>query len=213
MLSFRQIVLCVVATVVASANAADTKETAATADAKKQEMMHKWQEYATPGAAHKVLEPMVGEWNYTSKMWQTPKAKTEESTGTATMKWTMGGRFLEQEFKGQAMGQPFEGRGMIGYNNLEKTYETNWMDSMGTGMMFSKKGTFDARANALKDSGSMACPMSEGKMHDYRSEWKIKGKNNLLFTMWTTDLESGKEFKQMEITLKRNKEPRVVTNQ
>jgi len=146
-------------------------------------------------------------------MWETRKAKAEESTGTATMKWTMGGRFLEQEFKGQAMGQPFEGRGFIGYNNLDKTYETTWMDSMATATMFSKKATFDARANALKDSGSMTCPMSEGKPRDYRSEWKINGKNSLRFTMWTTDHESGKEFKQMEISLKRNKEPRVVKNQ
>ena len=206
-MSLKHLVLCVCAVMVTKAYS-DHHETTENMDAKKQEMMKKWQEAATPGTAHKVLEPMVGDWTYTSKMWEAPKAKAEESTGTATMKWALGGRFIEQEFKGQAMGQPFEGRGFIGYNNVDKTYETTWFDNMMTSTMFSRNATFETRSKTLKDSGLMTCPMSENHKREYRAEWKLE-KNSLRYTMWTKD-DGGKEFKQMEINLKRSKEPRVA---
>jgi hypothetical protein len=181
--------------------AADPAQT--TADPKRQEMMKKWMEYSTPKESHKALEPLVGSWKFTSKMWESAKAKPEESTGTSSMKMVLGGRFLHQEVKGQAMGQPFEGLGYVGYNNLEKRYETVWLDSMGTGMMRGT-GSFDAKTKTLKDSGEYTCPFSADKTRDYKSEWKILDKNSLHYTMWGPDIDTGKEFKQMEIVYKRS---------
>ncbi|MGE0528153.1 MAG: DUF1579 domain-containing protein [Bdellovibrionales bacterium] len=169
---------------------------------KEQEMMQKWMAFSTPGVNHKVLEPMTGSWRYVSKMWQTPKAKPIETSGTSEMKMVMGGRYLQQEIKGQMMGQPFEGLGFIGYNNLTKQHETTWLDNMGTAMMRGA-GSFDAKTKTLKDSGQHSCPLSDDKTREFRSEWTQVDKNTMKFVMYGPDVETGKEFKQIEINYKR----------
>jgi len=165
--------------------------------------MKAWMEYSTPGEGHKVLASMVGNWKYTSKMWHKPDSKPEESAGTSSLRLILGGRFLENKTKGKAMGMPFEGLGLTGYNNLTKKYETSWYDNMATGMMHGM-GTFDEKTQTLKDTGEFSCPMSKDKPLTYRSEWKINDKNTMTFTMWMPN-ESGEEFKSMEMVFKRSK--------
>jgi hypothetical protein len=180
------------------------EDAAPAADAKKQEMMKKWQAAATPGENHKMLAGMAGNWKYTSKWWDAADAKPAESTGTSKIKMIMGGRFLQHETKGKAMGMPFEGMGLTGYDNVKGKFDTIWLDNMGTGMMRGT-GTFDSSTKTLKDSGEYSCPISDDKTREYRSEWKIVDKNNMTYTMWGPGLEDGKEFKQMEMIFTRAK--------
>lgn len=174
----------------------------AAADPKKQEMMKKWMEYATPNENHKVFATMTGKWKYTSKWWEKADGKPEESRGTSTIKTIMGGRFLQHETKGKAMGQPFQGLGFTGYDNLKGKYETLWFDSMGTGIMHGT-GTYDASTKTLKDSGDYSCPMSDDKKREYRGEWKIIDKNTMSYTMYGPSPDDSDEFKQAEMTFKR----------
>ncbi|MGB7291306.1 MAG: DUF1579 family protein, partial [Thermodesulfobacteriota bacterium] len=46
-------------------------------------MMEKWKEFSTPNEIHKVLDTLVGAWDYTIKWWMSPDAKPEESAGTS----------------------------------------------------------------------------------------------------------------------------------
>ncbi len=170
---------------------------------KKQEMMKKWMEVATPGASHKVLEPMAGAWTYTSKWWEAADAKPDESTGKSTMKMILGGRYLQQEYTGKAMGMPFMGMGLTGFNNISGKYETLFIDNMGTAMMHGE-GSFDAATKILSGSGEHACPFSESKMAKYRGEWKIIDKNNMSYTMYGHGMDGkSPEFKSMEMIFKR----------
>lgn len=172
-------------------------------DAKKKEMMAKWMKYSTPSDGHKVFGELVGKWTTTSQWWEHKDSKPQVSPGTSTLKLVMGGRFLEHTFKGKSMGMPFEGRGFTGFNNVTKKYETLWLDNMATGMM-TGSGSFDESSKTFKEGGEYVCPMTE-KKRDYRAEWKIVDKNNLVYSMWGEDLDSGEEFKQMEIAFKRAK--------
>jgi hypothetical protein len=172
-------------------------------DPKMAEMMKAWKEASTPGAPHDVLKPMAGKWKYVSKFWHTPDGKPEESSGTSTLKMILGGRYLQHETKGKAMGAPFEGLGFTGYNNVSKTYETTWMDNMSTATMHGT-GSFDASAKTLTDTGEFACPMKNNKIVKYRAEWKIVDANNMSYSMFTPD-DGGKEFKSMEMLFKRSK--------
>src|SRR5215813_131087 len=55
-----------------------------------QEMMKRWEEYATPGAGHKVLEALTGEWDVEIVSWmggQGTPAMT--SKGTAKVQWVL----------------------------------------------------------------------------------------------------------------------------
>lgn len=89
----------------------------------------------TPGEHHKHLSRMEGKFEYASKMWMAPGAQPMESKGTSEQKMIMGGRYLQDMVSGDAMGMPFEGMGLTGYDKLADEYTFAWIDNMGTGIM------------------------------------------------------------------------------
>lgn len=174
-------------------------------DPKQAEMMQKMQAYSTPGPEHKHLAEYAGNWNYTSKFWMSAEAKPEESKGTAVNKMILGGRYLEQQVKGKTMGQNFEGRGLMGFDNVTKTYQEIWIDNMGTGIMTST-ASYDPAAKTMTETGEYTCPVSESGKAKFRAETKMMDKDNYVYTMYGTGMDpKGKEFKMMELTYKRAK--------
>lgn len=195
----RQLILTILFAINLSAFAEDTHKM----DPKMAEMMRKYQAASTPGAEHKMLSGLAGKWKTISKMWHTADAKPEESKGNAVFKSILGGRWLQQEFKGKAMGQNFEGIGMIGYDNVKGKYVSMWIDSMSTSAV-DGVGTFDTVAKTLKESGKFSCPMSSDKVQEYRSDWQMLDKNKMIYSMYVTDpVKGGPEYKMMEITYTR----------
>jgi hypothetical protein len=169
--------------------------------AKQAEMVKAWQEAATPGAEHQMLKGMVGKWKVTTKAWHSEGSKPEETTGTSTFKSILGGRFVQQDFKGKMMGQPYEGTGMMGYNNVTKKFESTWYDSMSTATMF-LEGTMDSSSKVIAQAGEYVNPVNKEK-EKMRSEFKIIDKNNATFVMYMPDMMTGKEYKGMEQVYKR----------
>ncbi len=164
------------------------------------EMMEKWKAYSTPGAAHKQLEPLVGSWTYTSKMWEKADAKPEMSSGKTDTKWILGGRFVESTVTGTAMGQPFEGRLITGYDNEKKEYNSVWLDSMATGMMVSK-GEYDAANRQFSDAGTASCPFEGTKT--VRGVTTMTSPNSYTYEMYMNGPDN-KGFKTMEIKYTRS---------
>jgi Protein of unknown function (DUF1579) len=107
-------------------------------DPSMQEMMKKAEAASTPGTAHQALDPLVGEWNVEVKTWMTPDAPPTVSTGTAKSTWTLKGRFVQQEFSGEFMGQPFHGISFTGYDNVREKYRSVWIDDMSTTIVVSE---------------------------------------------------------------------------
>ena len=169
------------------------------AAADKAAMMEKMKAASTPGAEHKVLEQLAGKWTAATKFWMDPSAPAEESTGTADAEIVFGGRFLKETYTGTAHGQPFEGVGYTGYDNVKKQYVGNWVDSMATGIMNST-GTYDAASNTLKMGGTMSCPIN-GDMK-MRMETVITDNDHHTMTGYMTGAD-GKEAKGMEIVYTR----------
>src|SRR5262245_48240138 len=58
-------------------------------------MMEMMTKAATPGDAHKKLEPMIGTFDAKVKMWMDPSKPAEESAGTSENSWVLGNRFIE----------------------------------------------------------------------------------------------------------------------
>lgn len=164
-------------------------------------MMEKWKEFSTPNENHQVLGTLVGNWNYTIKWWMSPDAKPEESKGASEIEWIMGGRFIEHTVEGTSMGQPFEGMGIIGYDNEKKQYQSIWIDNMGTGIM-TGSGNYDPNTKTLTDQGTFSCP-AEGQK-SYRGVTKIIDKDNFTYEWYMTGPD-GKEFRAMEIVYTRKK--------
>lgn len=198
----RSILLVPTLVLIFGLNAAAADKTAPM-DPKMQEMMKKYEAAATPGEPHKILADISGNWKTMSQMWESADGKPQSSKGTADFKMILGGRWLQQEFKGTAMGKSFQGIGFIGYDNVKQKYETHWFDSMSTGSMKSE-GDFDVSTKTLKDKGTMSCPISPNKMQDVRTEWQMVNKNKMIFSMFGKGpMTSGPEFKMMEIVYTR----------
>src|SRR6185503_4508262 len=109
---------------------------------------------ATPGTPHKGLAALEGTWTAKVKSWMKPGAPPMESEGTAEQKMVLEGRFLEQRFSGNFMGQAFNGLGHTGYDNFKKKYVSTWMDNMGT-MVMVMEGTADATGKVTTYTGTI----------------------------------------------------------
>jgi hypothetical protein len=153
-----------------------------------------------PGEHHEHMKKLVGNFDYTIKMWMDPSQPPQESTGKRSAEMILGGRYLVEKFTGTFMGMPFEGIGTLAYDNVQKKYVSTWIDNMGTGVMTST-GSCDGKG-AWNMSGDMADPMS-GAMVKTRSVTKVVDDNTLVMEMYMPGAD-GKEFKMMEITARRS---------
>ena len=170
-------------------------------DAATHAMMETWQKYASPNDNHKILDPLVGKWSQVVKWWMTPDSQPETSKGTTETTWVMGGRFLQHTAMGTAMGQPFEGMGFTGFDNGKQTYQTLWMDNMGTGMMIGE-GTYDPGKKTLTDRGRYTDPMIGQR--SYRGVITLIDDDHHSYEIYGAD-QNGKEFRMMEILYTRTK--------
>ena len=164
--------------------------------------MKAWQEAATPGKFHKMLDVNVGKWDAEMKMWMGP-GEPVKSTGTEECRWVMGGRYLEQNFKGTAMGMPMEGKGFTGYDNFNKKYVGFWIDNFGTGMA-TMDGQMDPDGKTLTLNGTMDEPATGQHAKPVRYIARVLDQNTRVFEMHDLTLPEP-NTKVMEITYKRKK--------
>jgi hypothetical protein len=164
-----------------------------------QAMMELYTKLAEPGEPHKLFASLAGSWTTKTKEWMEPGNPPTETTGSAEMKMLLDGRFLQQEYTGQMMGQPFSGLEITAYDNLLKRYVTNWMSTMGTGI-FTMEGTAGVDGKTVTLTGKHAEP--GGGQMTHRAIWKIIDNNNQTFEMYGAH-HGGKEMKMMEITYTR----------
>ncbi len=180
-----------------AADQADTKKPSAGEAA----MMEAMMKAATPGAAHKKLEGMVGSWNTKATFWGAPGAPPSTMEGTSENRWVMGGRYLEQRFSGSFSGMPFEGLGYTGYDNVRKEYWGTWMDNMSTGMMMTT-GSADADGKTWTFNGTMTDPMT-GQEGPVQEKVIVHSNDHHVFEMYALGPDG--LYKTMEIQYTRKK--------
>ena len=156
-----------------------------------------------PGEHHRALEPFVGRFTTTSRIWMKPGEAPMESKGSAEHSWALGGRFLRMDVRGDMGGQTFEGLGYLGYDNIRGEYTAVWLDNMNTGITRAS-GHFDPGTKHYAESGAYSCPMTGEKDRRFRGEWKVVDDNTLSYTMYSPGPD-GKEVKGMEISYRRVK--------
>ncbi len=204
---FARIALSVVVVIVMGSGAAFAADKVAkksdTQDPKAQQdaMMEMMMKAAAPGPMHELLKPMAGNWKTTAKSWMQPGTEPQVSEGTCESMWILGNRYLQSSYKGDMGGMPFEGVGIMGYDNMKKEFVSTWMDNMGTGVAMSE-GTADASGKVLTMKTMMGDPKS-GKMVPYKFVTKVMDENT--YTMTMMNLKGGKEQTEMEITYTRMK--------
>ena len=167
-----------------------------TSDTEKQEMMKKMEAAGRPGTGHKALEHFVGDWKAEVKCWQEPGSQPEVSQGTAKTTWTLNGRFLEEEFRGEMMGKPFRGLSHMGYDNTKQTFNTVWVSDMQTAM-FVSEGKGESGNKVITLEGKANCPATGRKDVPMKTVFRVISPDKHIFEMY-----DGKA-KTMEITYTR----------
>ena len=173
------------------------------------EEMKQMMEMAKLNENHKLLATTAGTWSYTVKMWMDPAGKPTESTGTATRKAIMDGRYVSGEYTGKfkmpgADGKMTEmnfiGMSMDGYDNVKKKFVSGWVDNMGTGIM-TMDGTYDAATKTFTYTGEYE--MMPGMKEKVRQEIKMPDNDHMVMEYYE-DRGQG-EAKTMEISYTRKK--------
>jgi len=169
-------------------------------DAQHQQMMEMMMKASMPGPMHELMKPMAGNWKTTAKSWM-GEGEPKVSEGTCESSWILGNRYLQSTYKGDMAGMPFEGWGLMGYDNMKKEFVSMWADNMGTGIAMSK-GKADPSGKVFTMMTMMDDPQT-GKPVPYKMVTKVRDENQYMMSM--INMKGGKEHKEMEITYDRMK--------
>ena len=160
------------------------------------ELMAAYMAAGAVGEHHSYLAAFVGTWDASSTFWNTPGEPPMEATGVMVNELTLDGRFLQQDYSSEIMGQAFEGHGLWGYSNNDECYKSIWIDNMTTDLTFSTGyGSEDHKTFTMM--GSQTNPMS-GVREQYEDVCKVVDESNHRFTRYMI-LEDGSRVKNMEI--------------
>jgi Protein of unknown function (DUF1579) len=153
----------------------------------------------TPGAHHKALDPFVGSWTAKMTMWMDPGQPPMESTGSMVNSWMYDGRYLDQKFEGDFMGEPFHGTGMWGFDVAANQYIGFWYDS-GSTSIANSTGPIPADGKTFTMHSVMTDPMS-GKPATGDTVITLDGPNQHTMTMY--EMRGGEKVKTMVIVYTR----------
>ena len=153
-----------------------------------------------PGPEHELLKQDVGTWDATVEIFE-PGKPPAVSKGSETTS-LVGGFWAVSDFKSDLMGQPFEGRGTVGFDTNKKKYVSTWVDSMSTGFM-TGEATYDPKTKTMTGVMEGFDP-AQGKTVKMRETTEWKDADTKVFTMFMSGPD-GKEAPTMKITYKRRK--------
>ena len=164
-------------------------------------MMEAWMKTASPGEHHGHLKPLAGAWDLAGKFRMGPAAPWTESKSRSKAEWILGGRFLTQTIVGEpmeGMPGPFEGFGVVGYDNIKGKYVSVWMDNMGTMMMVSE-GTCDDEGQTITFVSEPYQNPFTGQKTRLKSVYRIVSNDKYVLSMYEPGPD-GKEYLGMELT-------------
>ncbi len=180
----RGVIILALAGIVSFASPAQEKAKDGKKMPSQEEMMKRWQESMTPGDAHKKLEVFVGSWDAEVKTWMSgPGTEPAVSKGTSEQTMSLGGRFLQQTYTGEMMGQPMNGVGYTGYDNFKKKYISFWIDNMSTAMSH-LEGSIDKDGKVITMWGTMDEPMTGEKGKKVKYVTRVIDNDKHLFEVY-----------------------------
>jgi len=154
-----------------------------------------WMAYMTPGTIHQMMAKSAGTWAGKATFWMQPDAPPATADVEAKQEMILGGRYLKSVNTGNMMGMPFEGIGIIAYDNARKVFINSWIDNMGTGIM-TLEGAWDDKTKSITFTGKEVDPAT-GKERPVKEVVRFVDDNNQVIQMFQQ--LNGKEFKSMEI--------------
>lgn len=183
-----------------SAVAQDAGTPAGIGDMDMAEMMANYAEMQKPGEHHADMAYFEGIWDCTVTFSMGPGQPEMTSRGVATYAWKFDGRWMEQSYQGEMMGQPFQGFGLMGYDNYRKQYLGTWIDDLSTSMLVSAGSTMPG-SNQIVMFGKMDEPMTGEIGKTIKTVTTRHGDDRFVFEM--QEVQYGDPFTVMSIEYRR----------
>lgn len=178
-----------------------TSEEQAKMQARSLEIAKAYHDAGALGDQHADMSRYLGEWDVKLRFQYTPDHPVE-TTGSATFRWLLEGRWLLEEFECEFNGAPFKGYNLIGFDNLKQQYMTCWVDNMSTSL-FVASGAMDP-SNSLLTTYSQVDDFVRGMRNKpIQTTTKFVDENKMIYT--TNDVLWGQTQTVMEATYTRRK--------
>jgi hypothetical protein len=158
-----------------------------------QKEMDEWMKLGAPGEEHRMLAASAGDWTVDGQHFMGPQPTPMKGSAKRVALWE--NRYVHEEFRGEFMGETYEGAGVVGYDNAEKRYVGTWVDNMSTGIA-TMKGTYDA---ATKTYTWNMDPMKGPGGKEYRHRMTVKVVSDKEFTSTMYKIGDEGEQKTMEL--------------
>jgi hypothetical protein len=195
----RSIPLIVIAFVLPLVSAPGLSHAQEAPDEAAQAMMEAWAAYGAVGAHHEALHTRKGSWKATVKFWYAPDTEPDVSTADSTIMPIMGGRYMQEDFTSTGPdGSPFQGMGLVGYDNLEQRFVAIWIDSMSTGILTADSTSVSEDFRRIEYDSEMPDPVT-GTISRQRSVEYWTDDDTRVMEAYETTPE-GTEFMSMQIT-------------
>ena len=179
-------------------NAVDAAPVVVAQEAAAQEMTPEQLAYFMPGEHHKLLEVFVGSWDATVEMMSPMGAMTAQ--GSMEARLVMGGRYLQQDFKADMMGMPFEGMSLMGYDGLGKVFESIWIDNSTTDLMTATG--FAAPDGVNFTMLSEEVDQATMTKRELEQRTRVVSRDEIVYEHWSVGAD-GTQTKTLTVTYKR----------
>jgi hypothetical protein len=167
-------------------------------EAAAQEMTPEQLAYYMPGEHHKLLEVFVGSWDATVEMAGPEGAMTMQ--GSMEARLVMGGRYLQQDFKADMMGMPFEGMSLMGYDGLGRVFESIWIDNSTTDLTTSTG--FAAPDGVNFTMLSEEVDQATMTKREVEQRTRVVSRDEIVYEHWSAGAD-GAQTKTLTVTYKR----------
>jgi hypothetical protein len=168
-----------------------------------QDLLKALAEAGKPGPEHKKLQPFVGNWTFTMKVWTDPSQPPAELKGAIERKWIMDGRFVQETLRGECVktGKSFEGMGLLGYDSAQKKFTCVKVCGL-CGTISSGLITCDSSGNRFECVKEECCPLTAQKIKG-RDEVLIESTDRIMHNVYKTI--NDREIRVIEIVSTRQK--------
>jgi hypothetical protein len=158
-------------------------------------------ENGKPGAEHRKLDPLVGDWTFTMQVWTDPSRPPAEIKGSLERRWIMGGRFVQEAARSEFDGKTYEGTGLLGYDRARKQFTAVRACSL-CGTINSGHLDVDPLGTRFTCTRQECCPVT-GQKFDARDELVVESRDRVVLRMYKTF--DGREVKVAELVSVRRK--------
>jgi hypothetical protein len=133
-----------------------------------------------PVKEHEWLKKFVGEWDTSVEIYMEPGKPPMTCKGSETAKM-IGGFWIIGEGKSEMMGTPMSSLITLGYDPAKKKYIGTWIDGMSS-YLWQYEGTVNEAGTLLTLESSGPCPMTPGKLREFRETVEFKDPDHRIFT-------------------------------